>query len=204
MITYPTNRKVSDLCFRSRVCSSFRSQPVFAFALCLLAIFQVLVHCDDVIFSDRPPNFSPNPFPVDWPQGSANGVPYRGYERLRKIRTRRVFPSFKEALCHLPHHVVYMLLGRCNAADGPASLPCNAHFWGGLRPLRCCVAPWKVLYYSSLSHSHSLSGNTVGENRKGGGSRSNLTAKTQSSTLIFVMRTKYLYTYTVFKTVMVH
>jgi len=169
MITYPTNRKFSDVCSRSCVCSSFCSQHVFAFALCLLAIFQVLVYCDDVVFSDHPPSFSPNPFPVDWPQGSANAVPYRGYERLRKNRTRRVFLGLTEALCHLPHHIVYMLLGRCNTADRPASLRCNALFWGGLRPLRCCVAPLKVLYYSILSHSHRLSGNTVGEKRKRGG-----------------------------------
>jgi len=58
---------------------------------------------------------------------------------------------------------------RCNAADGPVCLRCSALFWGGLPPLRCCVAPWKVLYYSSLSHSHRLRGGTVGGKRKKGG-----------------------------------
>jgi len=96
-------------------------------------------------------------------------------------------------------------LGRCNAADRLASLRCNALFWGGLRPLPCCVAPQKVLYYSSLSHSHTISGNTVGENWKRGRLRSKLDWKTPVFyTDFFVMRTKYLYTCTVFKTVMVH
>ena len=75
-------------------------------------------------------------------------------------------------------------LGRCNAADGPASLRCNALFWGGLRPLRCCVASSKVLYYSSLSHSQRLSGNSMGGKRK----KEGVTVKIgleNSSTLIF-------------------
>ena len=33
------------------------------------------------------------------------------------------------------------VLDRSNVADEPASLRCNALLWGGLRPLRCCVAP---------------------------------------------------------------
>ena len=60
-------------------------------------------------------------------------------------------------------------LGRSNAADGPASLRCNALLGGGLRPLRCCVAHESGLYYFSLSRSRRLSGNTDGENGKRGG-----------------------------------
>jgi len=65
-------------------------------------------------------------------------------------------------------------LDRSNAADRPASLRCNALFWGGLRPLRCCVGPQRGLHHFSLSHSHSLCSNTVGGKRKRGGSRSKL------------------------------
>ena len=83
-------------------------------------------------------------------------------------------------------------LGRCNAGDGPASLYCNALFCGGLRPLHCCVAPKKVFHFSSLSHSHTLSGNTMGKPGKRGGSRSKLELKNSVFyTDFFLMRTKY-------------
>jgi len=38
-------------------------------------------------------------------------------------------------------------LCRCNATDRPASLRCNALFWGGLRPLRCCVASHQQVHF---------------------------------------------------------
>jgi len=84
------------------------------------------------------------------------------------------------------------LLGKGGrTGGGPTSLRCNALFGRGLRPLCCCDATLKVL------HSHILSGNTREEKWKKGG----VTVKVGLLHWIF-LNANYLYTYTVFQTVM--
>ena len=99
-------------------------------------------------------------------------------------------------------HCQRVALGRSNTADGPASLRCNVLFWGGLRPLRCCVASDRVWYYFSFSHSHRLSGNTMGKKRKREGFTVKIGLKKPSLLhWFFLMRKKYLYIYTVLRAI---
>jgi len=70
----------------------------------------------------------------------------------------------------------------------------KTHFWGGFFiPCVSALPHEKVSYYSSLSHIHSLSGNTRwGETGKRGGHGQNWTQKNQSSTLILFDANKVL------------
>ena len=80
------------------------------------------------------------------------------------------------------HDCVQIMLG--SAADGPASLRCNALFWGVCVP--CVVALDLKGFYITLV-SHTVTGWEVipwGKPEKGGVHGQNWTGKPQSSTLI--------------------